>query len=219
MDRKERRRKARERKKLEGKLRKEAPRLETERRVSSTRLSRVLRTLTHAVTSTKVLWGLFGILVTLLGFWKVVRPHVSIEPYISLNPVDPYSVQFTVKNESGLFEVHDINCVCWPRSMQSGNGFSVVSFTPLPNMHHQIRILAPGASSTVDCPAAIGGLGTYSGQVLYAELEIEVSYSQSWWPFGRNERYPFVSMRDVQGAVHWMHITPEQERPILPTKK
>jgi hypothetical protein len=64
----------------------------------------------------------------------------------------------------------------------------------------------------------IGGVGTYSGQVLYAELEIEVSFWGSWWPFTRNERYPFASTRDVQGAVHWIHITPDMEKPIGPQK-
>ena len=218
MDRKERRRRARERKKLEEKLKKEAIRSETKRQESTTRLGRGLSALKNTFTGAKALLSLVLVLLALLGGWAVLRPHISVEPYIPLNPVDPYSTQFIVKNENVIFDAHDINCVCWPRTMQSGNGFSVISPTPLPNMHHQIKVLPPGATSTVDCPAAIGGLGTYSGQVLYAELEIEVSFSQSWWPSGRNERYPFASKRDVQGAVHWMHITPEEEKPILPQK-
>jgi hypothetical protein len=219
MDRKERRRRARERKKLEEKLRKETSRAEAELQASLTPAKRIFRRVGRVLSGTNVLLGLIGVAVTILGGWALVRPHISIEPYIPLNPVDPYSTQFTVRNENSLFDAHNINCVCWPRQMQSGNGFSVLSLAPLPNMHHEIKVLGPGATSIVDCPAAIGGLGTYSGQVLYAELEIEVSYSQSWWPFTRNERYPFASKRDVQGAVHWMHTTPEQERPIWPVKK
>ncbi len=74
----------------------------------------------------------------------------------------------------------------------------------MPHLNHQMKILTPGASSTVDCPPVIGGLGTYSGQVLYAELEIEVFYSQSWWPFAQSERFPFLSKRDVD-----LHRSPE----------
>jgi len=211
MDRRERRRRTRERKKLEEKLRKEGLRSATDPPASSqSRLRRVFRP--------GALGGLAGGALALLGGWAVIRPHISVEPYIPLNPIDPYTTQFTVKNENALFEAHDINCVCWPRRMESSNRFSVLSLGPLPNVHHQIRALAPGASATVDCPPIIGGLGSYAGQVQYAELEIEVSYSQSWWPFGRGERFPFVSKRDVQGAVHWVHITPEEEKPLVPAK-
>ena len=148
MDRKERRRRARERKKLEEKLKKEAIRSETKRQESTTRLGRGLSALKNTFTGAKALLSLVLVLLALLGGWAVLRPHISVEPYIPLNPVDPYSTQFIVKNENVIFDAHDINCVCWPRTMQSGNGFSVISPTPLPNMHHQIKVLPPGATST-----------------------------------------------------------------------
>jgi hypothetical protein len=152
--------------------------------------------------------------LALLGGYALFRPHVSIEPLTALNPVDPYTTQFNIKNENVLFDVYNVNAVCWPRNMESGNGFSVISPGPLMNVHHQIQLLEPGASSTVDCPPVIGGLGSYSGVVANSELEILDSYKQSWWPFSREERYPFASKRDVQGAVHWVHITPHEEKPF-----
>lgn len=220
MDRRERRRRARERKRLEEKLQKEGIRLETERqrKAEKTRIGRVIAVVTRAFTAPKVVGSFVVALLTVVGGWAAVRPHISVEPYLALNPVDPYSTQFTVKNENSLFDAHDINCVCWPRKMESGNGFSVVSPGMLPNIHHEIRVLKPGASSTVDCPSVIGGVGSFSGQVLYAELELVVSYSQSWWPSTRTERFPFASKRDVQGAVHWVHITPQEEKPLFPER-
>jgi hypothetical protein len=159
-------------------------------------------------------WALILAGLGLVGGYRSFRPHVSIEPQIVLNPVDPYTTQFNIKNENALFDIYNVNAVCWPQNMQSGNGFSIVSIAPLQNVHHQIPLLEPGASSTVDCPPAIGGLGSYSGVVANAELEILVSYKQSWWPFSREERYPFASKRDVQGAVHWLHTTPYEEKPF-----
>jgi hypothetical protein len=132
--------------------------------------------------------------VTILGGWALIRPNVSVEPYIPLNPVDPYSTQLIVKNENGVFEAHDINCVCWPRQMQSGNWFQRAQHWGPSQPASSNKNLPPGASSTIDCPSVIGGVGTYSGQVLYADLEIEVSFWGSWWPFTRNERYPFVCL-------------------------
>ena len=158
------------------------------------------------------LWALILGGLALIGGYALFRPHVSIEPQIALNPVDPYTTQFNIKNENVLFDIHDINAVCWPRNMESGNNFSVVSLAPLPNLHHEIKLLEAGASSTVDCPPVIGGLGRWSGAVANANLEILVSYKQNWWPFTRQERYPFASKRDVQGAVHWVHTTPSEEK-------
>ena len=163
-----------------------------------------------------MLGPLFLAVLALLGGYSVLRPHVPLEPYIPLNPVDPYSTQFTVKNENTIFDIYSVDCVRWPRRMSSGNGFSVVSPGLLPHLNRTIPRLIPGGSSTVDCPPVIGGIGTYSGQVVSAELEIDISYKQSWWPFAQNERYPFTAMTDTQNVVHWVHITREGEKPIFP---
>jgi len=200
MRRRERREAQRELEKLKKRLEKETPKVPAPLRLL------------------KNVWAMVGIVALLVGLVSslvVFRPHVSIEPQISLNPVNPYTTQFNIKNESSVFDVHDIDAVCWPRNMESANGFSVVSLGPLANVHHKIRVLGAGLSSTVDCPPVIGGIGSYSGAVTEAELEILVSYRAAWWwPFLREERYPFAARRDVQGAVHWVHITPSDEKPF-----
>jgi hypothetical protein len=117
MDRRERRRKARERKKLEERLRREAARPHPELTPSR----RFLRALKTAVSWRRVAAG-----ISLLGAYALVRPHVSVEPYISLNPRDPYSTQFTVKNESRVFDLHAIHCVCWPRRTQTSHNIGEV---------------------------------------------------------------------------------------------
>jgi hypothetical protein len=172
--------------------------------------------LAHRLTTivVKNLWSLVVAGLTLLGGYAIFRPHISVEPQITLNPVDPYTTQFNLKNENAMFSIYNVDAVCWPRNMDSGNGFSVVSLGPLPNVHHEIALLESGASSTVDCPSAIGGLGRWSGAVLNADLELVISYRQSWWPFAREERYPFAARRDTQGSVHWVHITPREEKPF-----
>lgn len=157
-------------------------------------------------------WSLIVAALTLLGGYAIFRPHVSIEPQIALNPVNPYTTQFNIKNENLIFDIYSIDAVCWPRTMQSGNNFSVVSPGPLKNVHHEIARLEPGGNSTVDCPPVIGGIGSFAGVVVDAELEIDVSYRQSWWPFSQQERYAFAAKRDVQGAVHWVHISVHEEK-------
>jgi len=219
MDRHERRR----RKRLEAKLQKKANAKVTslshlESNESPTRLKRALQAFQKTISGTKVLWTLLLGGLSLAGGYALFRPHISVEPYVSLDPVDPYKTQFIVKNENRAFDVYNVECVCWPRRMESGNGFSVISLVPLQNIRHTIPLLESGDSSTVDCPPLIGGIGRWSGQVDFAELEIVVSYKQSWWPRAISARYPFRATRDVNKAIHWIHTTPAEEKPILPKK-
>jgi hypothetical protein len=163
-------------------------------------------------------------LSTLLGLGALVityatlRVNLSVEPTLTLNPVDPYKTQFTIKDENAIVGVHDIDSVCWPRVMESGNGFSVRSLGPLNKIHHLTSRLEPGGSDTIDCPPVIGGIGTYSGQVTYADLEIVVSFTQEWWRCRRTARYAFRTMKDSDNTVHWLHITPDEEKPIIPPR-
>jgi hypothetical protein len=216
MDRHERRRRkrleAKLQKKLSGKAALPPP---IENKESPTRIGRALRAFQRTVSRTRLLWTLLLGGLSLAGGYALFRPHISVEPYVSLDPVDPYKTQFVVKNENRAFNAYNVECVCWPRRMESGNGFSVLSLGPLPNVKHTIPSLEAGDSSTIDCPPIIGGIGTYSGQVDFAELEIVVSYKQSWWPHAISARYPFRAVRDVSKAIHWVHTTPAEEKPIL----
>jgi hypothetical protein len=103
MDRRERRRRARERKKMEETLRKEShPR--TEDKPATTRLQ-CMRVFQKTVLGTKVLWGIIIGVLTLAGGYALFYPHVSVEPGIVLNPVEPFSTAFTIKNENSLLAV------------------------------------------------------------------------------------------------------------------
>src|SRR5713226_4515073 len=101
MGRRERREAQRELEKLKKRLEKETPRVP------------------FAIRLLKNLWATVGIIALVVGLISglvIFLPHVSIEPQITLNPVNPYTTQFNIKNESSIFDVHDINAVCWPRN-------------------------------------------------------------------------------------------------------
>jgi hypothetical protein len=175
---------------------------------------RALEIFRKSVPWARLATAFIGAGLAALAYYGTFRPHVSVEPYLSLNPVDPYKTQFVVKNENSIFDVRNVECVCWPRRMESGNGFSIISPVPLQNIKHTIPILVAGDSSTVDCPPVIGGIGTYSGNVDLAEFELVVTYRQSWWPV-ETERHAFKAVQDVNRAVHWVHTTPAEEKPML----
>ena len=200
--RRERRRKRREQRKLREKSKREATReIEQEKTLSLPK--RVLPFLRRTLLTTKFAWGLFLSIITLAGGYALLHPRISVEPNLLLNPTNPYSTQFTVTNESAMFDVHDADFVCWPRQLRTNHNIGVVSFTPLANVHRLIPRLGPGESSTVDCPAVMGGIGAWTGQVDKAELEIVATYRQDWWPI-RTVRYPFRAITDSGSAVHWV---------------
>lgn len=182
-----------------------------------TLFEKILSTVALLSRPARLVWTLVGVVfASALGLWAVVRPHVSVEPYISLNPVDPYRTQFTIKNENNVFGISNVTSVCWPRRMESSNNIKVLSLAPLQNISHVIPTLEPNESSTIDCPSVIGGVGTYTGQVDSAELEIEASYRQFWWPSTKYQRFAFKAVQDdTDKSVHWVHITPAEERPIF----
>jgi hypothetical protein len=217
MDRRERRRRARELRKIEEKLNKKASQLHTEHRESQTRLRQVFEYFQTTVSGTKVLWSLVGAGLAVAAGYALFQPHVSIEPGILLNPADPFSTAFTIKNENSIFAVQNLDTICWTQSVNTSNNIRVWAPAPFERVQHTIPVLEHLARSTIDCPAVMGGLGSYTGAVLDANIEVRLSYKQTGWPWLQNERYPFKSVRDSQGGVHWIHITPAEERITAPT--
>jgi hypothetical protein len=211
MDRRERRRRARERKKIEEKIKKAQT-----QEVGGFR-QRAKRYFLKTVSGTKLVKNLFFGGLTLAGGYALFHPHVSVEPGLLLEPVNPFSTQFIVKNESKVLAVHDLTSICWTEKVDTGNNISVWAPARFERVQHTIPILEPLASSTIQCPPVIGGLGTYTGTVLRADIEMRVSYKQTGWPFTQTEDYPFTGVRDVRNSVHWVHITRREQRISVPT--
>ncbi len=201
---------------MEEKLGKGASRPHTERKGSPTRLRRVLQAFQKTVSGTKVLWSLVGAVLSVAAGYALFHPHVSVEPGLLLNPVDPFSTAFTIKNENNLFAVKGLNSICWTQSVTTSNNIRVWAPAPFQKVQHTISVLEPLASSTIKCPPVMGGLGSYTGAVLEAHIEVHLSYKQAWWPWPKTERYPFRSVVDSRGGVHWIHITPAEERIAVP---
>jgi hypothetical protein len=216
MDRRERRRRARETKKIEQKLRKAALQPRLDHQESPTRLRQALQSLRRVVTRTYVLFTLVVALVGIASGYALFHPRVSVEPGLVLNSVDPFSTAFTIKNENSVFPVYDIKSICWTQGVNTSNNIRVWGPGPPERTRFTIPVLEPMASSTIGCPSVIGGLGSHTGAVLQAQIEINVSYRQTGWPYAQTNRYPFKSIRDSQGEVHWIHISPAEEQSMAP---
>jgi len=209
MDRRERRRKRRLEKKLRQELGQERvvnerlP-LSTETKLPSPQ-SRARRNLWQTVSRTKLLGGLVLSALTLLGGFALLRPHISVEPDLLLNPGDPFSTQFSVTNQNLILDTTGLQSRCRTIRVLTSNDVALVGLPPRPSP--LIPRLRPQEKATITCPPWLGGLGAGAGNVLTAYIEIDVSYKQL---FDNQERFPFKGVVDSQKGVHWTHITPEQ---------
>jgi hypothetical protein len=114
--------------------------------------------------------------------------------------------------------VHDLTSHCWTQSLSTSHNISIwdPSGASARQAQHETAFLGPRSSDTIDCAAVImGGIGTYTGNLTFANIVVSISYKQDWWPFVQTEYYPFSAMRDSQGVSHWMHVTSFQKPPFL----
>ncbi len=143
MNRRERRRREREIKKIEQKLRKDALQPRTDDQESPTRLRRALQSLQRVVSRTNVLLTLVLALLGVASGYALFHPHVSVEPGLVLNSVDPFSTAFTIKNENSVFTVYDIKSICWTQGVNTSNNIRVWGPGPPERTQFAIPVLEP----------------------------------------------------------------------------
>jgi hypothetical protein len=163
------------------------------------------------ISTLKSGWTIGAVILALLGTsgtYSQFHPHVTLDPALLLNPVDPFSTQFNVTNQSRNFAIRRLHTACPTMFVETSHQVRLMGLPPLPAP--EIPILEAGATTTVNCRSWVAGLGAGMGDVTTAYIEIDVAYQQDWWPFATMQRFPFRGVIDSQKAVHWTHITPSE---------
>jgi hypothetical protein len=180
----------------------------TKRKESPSLRTRARQYFGKTISTTKVLASLLLTGLALIGYYARFRPNVSVDPERSLNPGDPFSTQFSVKNDSPVFSVKDFHPSCYTIRVITDHNFAMLGLPPLPTP--SIHLLEPGQKTTITCQGWVGSLGSGAGNVVTALIEIDVSYKQDWWPFRSTQRFPLKGVIDSQKIVYWTHITPAE---------
>ena len=157
--------------------------------------------------------AIVGFVASLLSLFAL-RPQLTLEPDLVLNPVDPFSTQFSVQNLNLILDAKDLNPTCRTIYVMTSHNVGLVGLPPRPSP--AIPRLHPQRKTTIMCPPWLGNLGAGAGDVLVAYIEIDLSYRQI---MPVRERFPFKGAIDSQRGVHWTHITPEQLETELSTRK
>jgi hypothetical protein len=181
MERRERRRK----KRLEARFRKEIIVTEPSKAAAAPSMvppppRRGLEAFRKTVSGTKALWGVIAAVLALIGYYALSHPNVSVDPDRSLNPGDPFSILFSVKNESSVFDVRSVHPACYTIHVLTDHNFGMNGLPPRPAP--TIPVIEPLQKTTIGCPPWASGFGAGAGNVVTAFIEIDVSYRQDLWP-------------------------------------
>src|SRR5271170_7994767 len=75
---------------------------------------------------------------------------------------------------STVLAVDDVTSICGTKDIVTGNGISISAPGSFKKVQHTIPILEPFGSSTIACPPVMGGLGSWAGVILRAEIEMRI---------------------------------------------
>jgi hypothetical protein len=94
------------------------------------------------------LWGAVLAFATLTGFW-LFWPKISIDPYVSQDPHDPFAQQFVYQNNS-VYALHDLTARCDINNVANSK-FLVSGFSLVGSPSSHLDTLEPDAKQNATC--------------------------------------------------------------------
>ena len=153
---------------------------------------------------TFLIWSVRAAIVfvlTILGAVVTIYalgPKVSITVDPLLNQKDIFSCPFQVQND-GLLSISNIWYYCCIREAKQNNGGKGLSGTLTRNEEVPVRILAPGEATTTFCTFP----DETPSPIVYADIEIVVSFQPKWWFREEESRRRFETVRRSDGSIYW----------------
>lgn len=189
MDRRERRRRQRQVKRMEEKIGKEVAQVRKEQRAKG-----------YFGIGVSRAWELIvgaSVVIGLVVAYFVFRPDVGIEPYAQLNPREAFSTEFRISN-NGLLAIHNLTSECVLKDLEDSlhNRFTSSS---IGTTRGSIAVLESKKSTTIRCPVAAP-----SAIVAKAEIAFTVSFRPDLWPFLLVQDHSFIGTKDSEGVIHWL---------------
>jgi hypothetical protein len=145
-------------------------------------------------------------IVTLAGAWYSFKPNLFVQQVDLLNPDDPSSVQFAVKN-AGWTSIGDLKFSCDLSSQGKyhmdgvhfeGNGLGLYPHHP---NQAPVLLLKPGQSTTKYC-----GLSRIALAQATIDFSVTGTTSGTSWIYGGSQKFKFrfTSEADDLGHIHWV---------------
>jgi hypothetical protein len=141
----------------------------------------------------QISWGVLGPILTLIGFFFLLKPKVLIEPSANLDPSQSLATQFRVLN-AGNLPVYNVTFGCGYGSPMRIHDFTISGSAIMP-----VPVLQPGFPVTRSC--AVSSVG-----VELPSVQITANYQ---WPLIRKNGAVSAFFRVVQGAGGHYFLLPD----------
>jgi len=149
----------------------------------------------------KIFFSLIGIGISIGGFLFVVYPRLSISPGESLDPYEPFSTPFVIKND-GYLPLFNVNYSVTINKMENINHnlqFEDVKTTV--NSIKSIPKLSPNKSTAIFIDKNISVPPKF---IKYAEIDINVTYKPYIIPYTFTENVRFKMATKTNNEYFWL---------------
>jgi hypothetical protein len=143
-----------------------------------------------------------GLLLNAFGIFEL-RPKLSASPQVTLEPPNPFSTAFVVKNESSIFPLRDLRTGC------DGSAVMVATKTQVVRPKVEIGMgrlehLPLRQSFTTYCRVNLGLAPELEQNISGLEITLKIAYSAPFIPFRLHDEYPFSYAVAKDGQLHWL---------------
>jgi hypothetical protein len=167
----------------------------------------------HVLAGRRGLWRTLGAVALLIGLFVALmyfRQDISVDPYISYNPSDPFSQQLAITN-NGPFSIYEVHYACAithittnsPKGDTVRNRFISVM---LPIAPHVAELRWKQKTST-ECDF----IRQFKDDLTSINIEISVFYQRRFWPGELHTAgQKFTATRDSDGKFKWNYDSPDE---------
>jgi hypothetical protein len=142
-----------------------------------------------------------AVAATLFGFYLAfLPPGISVEPYRTLDPSNPFTEVFTVHNDSA-YALSDLRGGCYLLGVHLNvNGTKLEFHNIMFGLTKVASTLPSKDSATVQCT----GYSEASG-LENADMLIDIQFGARWWPGRHTIRHRFTAAKNSGGTIEWLH--------------
>ncbi len=200
MNRRQRRQVQRDRKKQEARLLRAASQPQKEGIGSTPPSLRARAHFGRTISTSKSIFGILGAAIAIFSAWVLLQPEISINPYVALNPPDPFSVKFEIANES-YDPMRNVTGLCQLNEVTFAGGSDIANSRIKRGTGLLATSLAHHERTTFDCSVFRG----LDPRMLTAvDISIVVEYRPAWWFRDIERSQRFVGTVDRSGEYHWL---------------
>jgi len=154
-------------------------------------------------------WEIFVAVGVVLGYLSYLQPRLSVTPREALDPTKPFSVPFTVANDSYL-PFDDVEFGCSVRELKTTANQTIEGGgTLMDDAVSRVGRIYPGAPATVMCNFITDKM-FHLVPILKADIAIAVTYRPVFLPWARGRRFRFVTAETADHRLVWL---PQPDKP------